>query len=364
MIDCSTFRNCEIDALYSDGEARELDEEASAAMTAHAASCAECAARLEKLKKTRGLVLSVAVEAVPTDFESRIMAAVDAGMASRADAIPIGRAAAGPRAAAPAATSHPSAGGAKPEGGAKIVSLFSRPSFAVAATFVLVIGAGALIMARSGASLQSMAANDEAPAALATAPGSPALTPVPMPAENAPAAKPAAIAAAPAADSPAPAKALAGKAGPSGADARAFAAAKALYDAGRYAEALPKFEALSAQNPEADLYAARCIARTRGCAAAEARYDTAARTNAGTETGSRAQIEGARCYQSTGDVVAARKRYSAAKDEGLLENEAQKALEDLDRTGGGGGAAGGAQAAPKAPMPSPRAPAPTTETNR
>ena len=405
MIDCEAFQNCEIDALYSDGEERELDDEAAAAMTAHAATCAECAARLAKLKKTRRLVLSVAVEAVPNDFESRIMAAVDAGMAKRAAVIPIGRGAAGGPAAA------------KPEGGAKILKLMSRPSFAVAATFVLVIGAGALIMARSGTSLKSMAANDEAPA-VAAAPAASALTPVPMPAENAPAApvalgapaataaatpmavvppavmapqqaggafalndgdqetsvkraapaaRPAAIAAAPATDPaarPAPSKAAAGKAGPSSGDARAFAAAKSLYDAGRYAEALPKFEALSANNPEADLYAARCIARTRGCAAAEARYDTAAQTNAGTETGARAQLEGARCYQSAGDVVAARKRYSAAKDEGLLESEASKALEELDRTGGGGGASGGANAAPKAPAPAPRAPVATPPANR
>lgn len=410
MIDCSTFQNCEIDALYSDGEARELDDEASAAMTAHASTCAECAARLEKLKKTRGLVLSVAVEAVPNDFESRIMAAVDAGLAKRASVIPIGRAA--------ATAAGAGAGGAKPEGGAKILKLMSRPSFAVAATFVLVIGAGALILARSGASMKSMAANDEAPAA---APMSPGLTPVPMPvpAENAPAAsvalgqatataaattmavsppsvmapqqaggafalndqdneanglrraapaaKPAAIAAGPAAApaaADAPAKAASGKSGTSSADARAFAAAKSLYDAGRYADALPKFEALAANNPEADLYAARCIARTRGCAAAEARYDSAAQTNAGTETGSRAQLEGARCYQSTGDVVAARKRYSAAKDEGLLESEASKALEELDRTGGGAGAGGGAHAAPKAAAPAPRAPVATPPANR
>lgn len=361
MIDHETFRNCEIDALYG-----ELDEEASAAMAAHAAACADCASRFERLKTTRGLVLSVAVETVPDDFESRIMAAVDAGLAKRASVIPIGRAAA----AAP-----------KAEGGAKVLRLLSRPSFAVAATFVLVIGAGALILARSGSSVKSLAANDESPAmqaapavngpaapaasgavalaedkAVATATVAPALVPA------APAAKPAAIAA-PASDpiaaaAPAPRKAPAAKTG-SSADDRAFAAAKSLYDAGRYADALPKFEALSSSNPEADLYAARCVARTRGCAAAEARYDSAARTNAGTETGSRAQLEGARCYQSTGDVVAARKRYQAAKDEGVLETEASKALDDLDHTGGGPGGAGGAHAAPKAAAPHEMAPQPS-----
>lgn len=385
MIDHETFRNSEIDALYG-----ELDEEASAAMAAHAATCVDCAARFERLKKTRGLVLSVAVEAVPNDFESRIMAAVDAGLAKRASVIPIGRAA-GTAAGASAAGAAP-----KAEGGAKVVRLLSRPSFAVAATFVLVIGAGALILARSGTSLKSMAANDESPS-MAAAPAAPGLTPVPMsaasgavalgeaqavatataapttmavappavvapqtggavamnddpfggPRASAPAAKP----------SPATRRGPAGKSG-SSADDRAFASAKSLYDAGRYADALPKFEALSGSNSEADLYAARCIARTRGCAAAEARYDAAARTNAGTETGSRAQFEGARCYQSTGDVIAARKRYQAAKDEGVLEIEASKALDDLDHTGAGAGAGGGAHAAPKAAAPREMAPQP------
>ncbi len=384
MIDHETFRNCEIDALYG-----ELDEEASAAMTAHAATCDDCAARFERLKKTRGLVLAAAVEAVPNDFESRIMAAVDAGLAKRASVIPIGRAA--------GAAAGVSAAGAAPkaEGGAKVLRLLSRPSFAVAATFVLVIGAGALILARGGTSLKSMAANDESPS-IAAAPAATNLTPVPMSAASgavalgeaqavatvtaAPTtmavAPPAMVApqtggavamnddpfggmraSAPAAAKPSARQGPAGKSA-SSADDRAFASAKSLYDAGRYADALPRFEALTGSNPEADLYAARCIAKTRGCSAAEARYDAAARTNAGTETGSRAQLEGARCYQSTGDVVAARKRYQAAKDEGVLEIEASKALDDLDHTGGGAGAAGGAHASPKAAAPRAMAPEP------
>ena len=74
-MDCETFQNSEIDALYG-----ELDAAGMAAMAEHAATCAECGARLERLRSTRGLVLSVAVEAVPTDFEARIMAAVDGNM--------------------------------------------------------------------------------------------------------------------------------------------------------------------------------------------------------------------------------------------------------------------------------------------
>ena len=60
-----------------------------------------------------------------------------------------------------------------------------------------------------------------------------------------------------------------------------------------------------------------------------------------------------------GDVVAARKRYQAAKDEGVLTNEAAKALDDLDHTGPGAGVAGGAHAAPRAAAPLEMAPAPS-----
>ena len=349
MIDCSTFQNCEVDALYSEGAERELDAEAAAALSEHAKTCPACAARLERLRDQRRLVLSVAVEAVPSDFESRIMAAVDAALAKRA----VVAAATAP---APA-----------PSGGATILRFMARPSFAVAATFVLVLSGAAFMMTRNSASMKSLAmSSDEAPAAVAASGAT--LTPVPMPAEeNAPsvvaqatataAAPPAAVAMASAVAAPSPITgAKLGKAMGAGAGDPALDAAKALAAAGRCTEALPKLEALSATTPEADLYAARCIAKTRGCAAAGARFDKAAQTNAGTEVGSRAQLEGAKCYQSTGDVVAARKRYAAAKDEGTLATEATLALEELDSTATSkpGTPTAGAHASPKA-MPAPRA---------
>lgn len=141
----------------------------------------------------------------------------------------------------------------------------------------------------------------------------------------------------------------------------ALDAAKALAAQGRCREALPKLEALSATTPEADLYAARCVAKTRGCAAAEPRFDRAAQTNAGTEVGSRAQLEGAKCYQSTGDVVAARKRYAAAKDEGMLSAEASQALDELDGNAPvkAGTVGAGVHASPKA-MSAPRAAEPAS----
>src|SRR4051812_11980810 len=116
VIDCSTFQNCEIDALYSEGSERELDDEARAALTEHAKTCEACTERLGRLRGNRNLVLSVAVEAVPADFESRIMAAVDAALAKNAANAPA-------PAAAPAAP---------PAGGAKILRFMARPAFAVA----------------------------------------------------------------------------------------------------------------------------------------------------------------------------------------------------------------------------------------
>jgi hypothetical protein len=123
---------------------------------------------------------------------------------------------------------------------------------------------------------------------------------------------------------------------------------------------LPKLDALKSSVPEAELYAARCIAKTSGCAAAAPRFDSAAASNAGTEVGSRAALEGARCYEATGDLAEARKRLVAVKDEGVLEAEATKELDGLDeRSAPGAGAAprGAGHASPKTARPAPAAPA-------
>ncbi len=346
MIDCSTFHNCEVDALYEEGAARELDDEAAASLEEHAKTCPECAGRLERLRDNRRLVLSVAVEAVPADFESRIMAAVDAALARRAVV-----------AVAPAPA---------PSGGATILRFLARPSFAVAATFVLVLSGAAFMMTRNGTAMKSLASSDEAPAAAPMAAAS-AFTPVPaeqgaVAQATATTAPPLpAVAMAPAAADPSPITGarMAKSAGARAVPSPALDAAKALAAQGRCSEALPKLEALSATTPEADLYAARCVATTRGCAAAEPRFDRAAQTNAGTEVGSRAQLEGAKCYQSTGDVVAARKRYAAAKEEGMLSAEASQALDELDSNAPtkAGTVSAGAHASPRA-MPAARPAAP------
>lgn len=390
-MDCETFQNSEIDALYG-----ELDAAASAAMAEHAATCTTCAARFERLRGTRARVLAVAVEGVPTDFESRIMSAVDAGLVNRVPAGATATATASPSTDAPvpfeqlpsqlASQRAAASGGTKPEGGAKIFQFMARPSFAVAATFVLVLGAAAVLMTKGSMKAAPMAANQEgAPAAraaesdnasaasavaMATAAAPMVAAPPPPGAPGAPDEATGMIArnepAAPPAAAPTMAAFAAAKAGAaskpalSDADDRAFSSAKAMAAAGRCAEALPKLEALKSSVPEAELYAARCIAKTRGCAAAAPRFDAAAQSNAGTEIGSRATLEGAKCYEATGDLAEARKRLVAAKDEGVLQAEASRELDALDRAtapAAGGAPHGAGHAAPKAARPAPATPA-------
>lgn len=359
VIDCSTFQNCEVDALYSEGAERELDNEALAALTEHAKTCPACAARLERLRDNRCLVLSVAVEPVPSDFESRIMAAVDEALAKRGAVVAL----------APAA-----AEAKKASGGATILRFMARPSFAVAATFVLVLGGAALMMTRNSAPMRALASSSDESAPAAVAASAATLTPVPVEVAQATAATPppAAFAMAPApamgghAAAAPVAAAKASKPAASTAESPALVTAKNLASAGRCPEALPKLEALSASTPEADLYAARCIAKTRGCAAAGPRFDKAAQTNAGTEIGSRAQLEGARCYQSTGDVVAARKRFEAARGDETLSAEASAGLDALESSAPAakaGSPSAGSHASPKA-MPAPRAAEPASPATR
>lgn len=334
MIDCKKFSDGELEALHE-----ELDPAAAAELAAHAATCSSCSARFERLRKHRSRILAVAIEPVAPGFEDRIMAAVDAAMARRA--APAGAIATiGPALAA----AKPAAANAEPsEGGAKIFRFMSRPAFSVAATFVLVIGAAAVLMSRgmsksmapmassadqapaaSGALADNRQAPDEevaaaaAPAAMATATApmvAPVATPTPM-AFNEPRGRadgdPMAAAAAggappsqpkPAAIAPPPPHAAAKVAAPrsgagSSATDPAFAAATSLASSGRCAEALPKLEALAATHPEAKLHAARCVAQLQGCVAAAPRFDRAAQDNAGTETGHAASLEAAKCRQS------------------------------------------------------------------
>ncbi|MBX3190535.1 MAG: hypothetical protein KF819_26275 [Labilithrix sp.] len=294
---CEAFDDALMDALYE-----ELDEASSEAASEHAASCASCADRLEKLRATREAALPSLLEPVPEGLEAKILAAADAAMKP--------------------ATPAKEAEQAKE---AKVIPLFARPQLMLAAGFLLVLGAGFAFMqmgARKSESLaQSAPAHDEEPTAAATASAALAMNePSPVP----PAAMPVAAATATVA-----ASAAGGKAEKAAQDPE-LAAAKKLYDAGRYAEALPRFLALSPSHPEAELYVARCFVRTQGCSVAAPHFDAAATRNAGTETGSRASLEGARCYGSMGEAQAARSRYNALTEDAYVAPEARDELAGLD----------------------------------
>jgi hypothetical protein len=356
-MDCQTFDSSLLDALYD-----ELDTEASTAMDEHAAGCASCATRIARLKRTQELIRPALELPSPEGLEARILAAVEKAETARggvplegapaaaADVIPLGDHR--HRARAVAASPEPE----KQPGG--VVAFLSRPQFAIAAAFVLVLGATLLFASNRS----EKAATTGAVAAASGAGQAPDDSPAPPPAaEPAPAAEVTASALALATPPPSPhappqaaprarhdrdldgEDGVNNKAKPSGggaaktpaadpgaASSPAFASAKALYDAGKYAEALPKFDALAATDPVADLYAARSIARTRGCTAAAPRFDRIAQANTGTERGSRAALEIARCLKNAGQASAARTRYQALATDNYVAQEANADLAALE----------------------------------
>ena len=360
-LDHATFHALEMDALYD-----ELDGPRAAEIRVHAASCASCASRFERLRRARMRGLATLAEPVSNDFEARVMAAVDAALANRNGGE---RGMGGPVIAA------------RPGAGAKVIPFFSRPSFAVAATLILVLGAAAILgqlsmakkaspeataaapAAELAASSLTATAMPEQPFAAATAPAAAApvlaLAKEPSPGDEtddanglaergrtgAPAAaprpaarRPATLAAndpAPPPPSPAKSKPVGGASGgATGSTDATVGAAKALYNAGNYRDALPRFEALRASSPEADLYAARCIQRLSGCGAAIPRFDGVASRNAGSDIGNRARAESESCSV----------RLQAAK------NPAPAATATTGPGTPGGGGAAGRPSAPKAPL--------------
>ena len=320
-MDCQSFDESVLDVLY---EEEELGATGRAAL-AHAARCADCGAKLAKLRRTRELYLPALVTTPPATLEARILAATEQAEGKRA-------------APAVAARSGEERG--------KVFRLFARPELAIAATFVLVAGAAALVQSAS----RSKVAAVSQPAAPMASAASAADEPAEATAATEAPASASALALATPPPMPAPVQAAKGAArkagnygdlsenklddarggggaGPASAD---FASAKALYDAGRYTEALPKLDALAGTEPTAALYAARCVAKTKGCAAAAPRYDRIAQDRAGTEPGSRASLEIARCFKNAGDVATARSRYVALTTDNYVAREANADLGALD----------------------------------
>ncbi len=245
-------------------------------------------------------MLPALLEPIPASLEASILSKAEAAMPK-------------PDVAAAPAPGASSGGG----GGAKVFRFLAGPQLAIAASLVLVAGAAALY---AGATRMSKRAESVAQA------------PAPAAADNDRSAASVAAtttAAAPAqvaAPEPMPMSSGAAAAGvvatSEAAKDPAFAQAKAAFDDGRYAEACPQLDALAKANPEADFYAARCISHNRGCLAAVPRFDSNARRNPGTETGSRAALESARCFRSIGDSRAIA-RYAALKNDTYVGDEAQ-----------------------------------------
>lgn len=356
-MDCQAFDSSLLDALYD-----ELDAPTSRAMQDHSAGCASCAARIAALKATREQVHAHLEELpLPDGLEARILAAAEAAMdapskaASGADESNVVR----------LADRH----GATRRTG--VVAFLSRPQLAIAATFLLVAGAAAMFLKsaspareasvtasaaesdkqdRSGgaggaAAAPVVAAQDPSPAAsaapMAFATATPTMSGGPLALREQPPPPPAPMQEA----RKSPDDLAANKPSLKGVDddgerantktantrSPAFTAAKSLYDAGRYGEALPKFEALSASDPEAELYVARCLAATKGCDAAAGRYDNAARRSAGSYNGSVASLEAARCYSQNNQVTAARPRYQRLTNDAFVGGQANAELQAIDQ---------------------------------
>ena len=150
-MDCAKFDQHVIDELYD-----ELDELTHAALERHVAGCSRCAGVLEGLRATREVGI-LPLEEPPADLEDKILAAV---------------AAAEPKA--------PPAG--------KVIRVLSwtrrqaaRPQLAIAAAFVLLLGASAIVFSNTAARKDSAApaaavAEPPSPPAVAAATAAPAAT--------------------------------------------------------------------------------------------------------------------------------------------------------------------------------------------
>jgi hypothetical protein len=217
---------------------------------------------MAKLRATKSLLPSLVVP-IPPGLEQRILAAAEA--------------------AAP-----------KKKQEAKVFRLFAGPQLAVAATVVLVAGAAVLFGGMNMMKAKSETASTEraaAPAASAVAAAEPAPPPLAT-----------ATTAAPASD-------------------LQLVTAKSDFERGKLKEACPKFDELAANDPEAELYADKCLQRSKGCMAAVPKFEATAQKNAGTETGSRAALEAARCYRAMNDARATT-RFAALQNDPYVGNEA------------------------------------------
>jgi hypothetical protein len=402
-MDCEKFEAAMMDELYG-----ELDELTSAAMKRHSSGCARCASLLDGLRATRKLVAGSTVD-VPSGLEARVLDAAN----EEQKVVPLRRRLA-------LAVSVAGSWAMRPQSamaavfmvmlGTSLLLLRGRSSRAPASAEVTVTQHGTPAPAAQAAADMPVAsavappfarpaepkpAPGQASALAAQAPGGFAAGP-PPPAEGLPQddlriAKAAARSAAPAredeganpwASNAAPAPGGAGFAAPPAAPAAAapmagagggadmarsrkaeqapsaFDTALRLYQSGRYDEAAKAFDALSPQDPNADLYAARSVRESKGCTrGVAARFDHVAQRANGTPIGWDALLEGALCYRSLGDFASARVRLTPLL---AVDSHKDRARSELDRLGADQPRAAAAPAAKAQPVARPAAAAPAS----
>lgn len=372
-MNCTEFDNSLMDAL-----AGELDEASRRAFDEHAAACAPCRDLLARFEATRAVAAEDAV-ALPAGFEERLLDRI--------------------RDAEGASTAASTGSGDERRGdtGAAVIDLVRRagrwamsPQFAMAATFLLVIGSSAMWLrkrtdAPAPASAVAVADGEEvAPASASLAPGEPMAQPArdeqaqsaagfgrARAAATAAPAPPAVVAAddlaaprggalaqsaagdpshgaarggggasAPEAEKRASA-ATASPAAPS--RSRAFDEGLAAYRAQRYAEATRTFDREAATgDDQAALWAARSVREGQGCATALPRFERLAARSKGTATGSDALLDSARCNRSLGNADRARDHYNRLLDDEAYAARARAELDSMGRA-----AAGPVHASPK-----------------
>jgi len=319
-VDCERFDRSVLDLLYD-----ELDELTAAAARRHLEHCVRCRGILAGLRATREVGALPLVDP-PDGLELRILDA-ERQLHGR---LPLdkrlGRAV------------------------SVLAGYAMRPQLAMAATLLLVIGAG-LVFFRGRPSdhdtvsvtERGVAENDPEPVTVlpkgaAQDPGNDA--------HGALAAAPEARRAEPATtlapQRPAPEAAPSPAVAPAAKDEVAtdgvYLSALAAYHAGRYKEARQQFESVvargGAQAPEAALYGAQATKSGEGCGAAAPLFDQVSLHYPGTHAGYEATWEAAACYQTLGDTEKARRSYQALLDETGYAARARSALMELDRVEG------------------------------
>jgi TolA-binding protein len=320
-VDCERFDRIVLDLLYD-----ELDELTAAAARRHLEHCARCRGILAGLRATREVGALPLVDP-PDGLELKILDA-ERQLHGR---LPLkkrmGRAV------------------------SVLAGYAMRPQLAMAATLLLVIGAGLVFFRGRPSDHDTVSVTERGVAESDPEP----VTVLPKGAAQDPGNDAhGALAAAPEARRPEPAAAVALRppieALPAAAppvvegakdDATTdgvYLSALAAYHAGRFKEARQQFESVvargGAQAPEAALYAAQATKSGDGCGAAAPLFDQVSQHYPGTHAGYEATWEAAGCYQTLGDTEKARRSYQALLDETGYASRARSALMELDRVEG------------------------------